>query len=114
MYASDSPLMPSSTVSHTGQLMFDVFEQAMDAIIPGWEEYLLSTCSDGARNMLGRTRGIVARIAQCCRPHFHPILVWCSPVRPCWEKDEYRSALMNFSLEGIMHWKQFKALQAIT
>jgi hypothetical protein len=31
-----------------------------------------------------------------------------------WEKDEYRSALMNFSLEGIMHAKQFKALQAIT
>jgi hypothetical protein len=31
-----------------------------------------------------------------------------------WEKDEYRSALMNFSLEGIMREKQFKALQSIT
>jgi hypothetical protein len=39
--------------SHTGQLVFDVFKQAMDAIIPGWEDCLLSTCSDGARNMLG-------------------------------------------------------------
>jgi hypothetical protein len=27
-----------------------------------------------------------------------------------WEKDEYRSAVMNFSLEGIMHAKQFMAL----
>jgi hypothetical protein len=30
-----------------------------------------------------------------------------------WEKDEYRSALMNFSLEGIMHAKQFMASQSI-
>jgi hypothetical protein len=31
-----------------------------------------------------------------------------------WEKDEYRSSLMNFLLEGIMHANQFKALQSIT
>jgi hypothetical protein len=30
-----------------------------------------------------------------------------------WERDDYRSALMDFSLEGIMHAKQFKALQSI-
>jgi hypothetical protein len=30
-----------------------------------------------------------------------------------WERDEYRSALMDFSLEGIMHAKQFKASQSI-
>jgi hypothetical protein len=30
-----------------------------------------------------------------------------------WERDEYRSALMDFSVEGIMHAKQFKALQSI-
>jgi hypothetical protein len=30
-----------------------------------------------------------------------------------WKRDEYRSALMDFSLEGIMHSKQFKALQSI-
>jgi hypothetical protein len=30
-----------------------------------------------------------------------------------WEKDAYRYALMDFSLEGVMHSKQFKALQAI-
>jgi hypothetical protein len=50
--------------SHTGQLIFDVFEQAMDAIIPGWEDCLLLACSDGGRNMLGRARGIVTRIAE--------------------------------------------------
>ena len=30
-----------------------------------------------------------------------------------WEKDEYLSALMDFSLEGIMHTKQFGDLQAL-
>jgi hypothetical protein len=29
------------------------------------------------------------------------------------ERDEYHSVLMDFSLEGIMHAKQFKALQSI-
>jgi hypothetical protein len=58
--------------------MFDVFEQAMDAIIPGWEDYLLSTCSDGARNMLGRSRGIVARIAQRSNAAGHTFIrFWC-------------------------------------
>lgn len=30
-----------------------------------------------------------------------------------WEKDEYRTALMDFSLEGIMHTKQFGDLKAL-
>jgi hypothetical protein len=30
-----------------------------------------------------------------------------------WERDKYCSVLMNFSLEGIMHAKQFMALQSI-
>ena len=30
-----------------------------------------------------------------------------------WEKDEYRTAFMDFSLEGIMHTKHFFELQAI-
>ena len=30
-----------------------------------------------------------------------------------WEKDEYRTALMDFSLEGIMHTKHFDDLHAL-
>lgn len=30
-----------------------------------------------------------------------------------WGKDEYRSAIMNFSLEGIIHSKQFKDIQTL-
>lgn len=30
-----------------------------------------------------------------------------------WEKNEYRTALMDLSLEGVMHAKQFSELQAI-
>ena len=53
--------------SHTGELMFGVFKDAMDAVCPRWEHTLLSTCSDGARNMLGRVRGIVSRF--CSSPN---------------------------------------------
>lgn len=30
-----------------------------------------------------------------------------------WEKDEYRTTIMDFSFEGIMQTKKFKDLQAI-
>jgi hypothetical protein len=89
--------------SHTGQLMFDVFEQAMDAIIPGWEDYLLSTCSDGARKMLGRARGIVARIAQRSNAAGHTFIrFWCGT-------HQLDLVVAKVVLEGIMHAKQFKA-----
>jgi hypothetical protein len=53
--------------------MFDVFEQAMDAI-PGWEDYLLSRGSDGARNMLRRVRGIISRIAEHSHAAGHTLI----------------------------------------
>ena len=31
-----------------------------------------------------------------------------------WEKDEYRSCLTDFSLEGIMHCKQWMRLQVLS
>ena len=63
---------------HTGNLMFDVFKEAMDAILPQWEHLLLSTCSDGARNMMGRVRGIVTRIAQRSADAGHKLIrFWC-------------------------------------
>jgi hypothetical protein len=64
--------------SHTGELMFDVFRQAMDALCPGWVHTLLSTCADGARNMQGRLRGIVSRIARCSTAAGHTLIrFWC-------------------------------------
>jgi hypothetical protein len=64
--------------SHTGQLMFDVYKQAMDEILPGWEDYLLSTCSDGARNMLERVRGIVSQISELLNTASHTLIrFWC-------------------------------------
>jgi hypothetical protein len=41
---------------------------------PGWEDYLLSTCSDGAHKMLGRVRGIVSRIAQPTKAAGHSLI----------------------------------------
>jgi hypothetical protein len=64
--------------SHAAQLVLDVFEQAMDADILGWENCLLSTCSDGARSMLGRVRGIVTRIAERSNAFGHTVIqFWC-------------------------------------
>ena len=31
-----------------------------------------------------------------------------------WEKDEYRTALTNFSLEGILHCKQYEHLKRLS
>ena len=59
--------------------MFDVFKKAMDAICPTWTLRLISTSSDGARNMIGRVKGIVSRIA----PHVVQdsgcalVRIWC-------------------------------------
>jgi hypothetical protein len=30
-----------------------------------------------------------------------------------WEKDEYRTSVMDLSLEGIMHTKHYKEIQAL-
>jgi hypothetical protein len=48
---------------HTGDLMFSVFDKAMDEICPSWGTRFLITCSDGDRNLTGRVREIVTRIA---------------------------------------------------
>lgn len=49
--------------SHTAELMFSVFSKAMDSFCPSWPHRLLSTCSDGARNITGPVRGIITRAA---------------------------------------------------
>ena len=55
--------------------MFGVLK---DAVCPRWEHTLLSTCSDGARNMLGRVRGIVSRVSQCSTVAVHKLIrFWC-------------------------------------
>lgn len=64
--------------SHTGQLMFDVFKEAMDALCPAWPDALLATSSDGARNMTGRVRGIVSRVGECVADAGHCLTrFWC-------------------------------------
>lgn len=65
--------------SHTGDLMFSVFGRAMDALCPSWTQRLLSTCSDGARNMTGRVRGIVSRVATAVEAHegYRLLRFWC-------------------------------------
>ena len=64
--------------SHTGQLMFDVFKEAMDALCPAWPDTLLATSTDGARNMTGRVRGIVSRVGNCVDDAGHHLTrFWC-------------------------------------
>lgn len=63
---------------HTGDNLFETFEKAMNAICPSWGYRLLSTCSDGARIMTGRVRGIVTRVSNRVEQEgCHLIRFWC-------------------------------------
>lgn len=63
---------------HTGELMSDLFCKAMDVVCPTWRSKLLSAASDGARNMTGRVRGVVSRVASELTPStMRLIRVWC-------------------------------------
>lgn len=50
-------------VRKTGNVIFDLLEEAMGTICPQREHSLFYTCYDGARNMIVRVRGIVNRFA---------------------------------------------------
>lgn len=63
---------------HTGENMFDVFNKAMSAVCPSWPKRLLSVCSDGARNMTGRVKGISTRISAVVESEGNTLIrFWC-------------------------------------
>jgi hypothetical protein len=73
--------------------MLDVFNKAMGALCPTWIDNVLSTCSDGARNMTGRVRGIVSRIGALSTDTGSTLIrFWCGArqldiiVKDCIEK----------------------------
>lgn len=58
--------------------LFETFEKAMDASCPSWVYTLLSTCSNGARNMIVQVRGIVIHVfSQVEREGCYLIWFWC-------------------------------------
>jgi hypothetical protein len=50
---------------HTGENMFDVLVQFLNAFYPQWRDILVDSSTDGARPMTGRLRGLSTRLEQC-------------------------------------------------
>ena len=61
---------------HTGENMFVVLKKLLDAVSnPTWKLKCISVSSDGARNMIGSTNGLVTRISNHCDPGIIQICV---------------------------------------
>jgi hypothetical protein len=55
---------------HTGEIIFNTFAKAMDALFPDWHETITGTSSDGEKKMTRRHQGIITRIHRIAKPRF--------------------------------------------
>jgi hypothetical protein len=60
---------------HTGEIIFNTFAKAMDALFPDWRETITGAFSDGEKKMTGRHQGVITRIHRVAKPGF--MRVWC-------------------------------------
>ncbi len=60
---------------HIGEIIFNTFAKAMDALFPDWCETIIGTSSDGEKKMTGRHQGVITRIHRVAKPGF--MRVWC-------------------------------------
>ncbi|CAM6041972.1 unnamed protein product, partial [Sphagnum compactum] len=60
---------------HTGEIIFNTFAKAMDALFPDWRETITGASSDGEKKMTGRHQGVITRIHHVAKPGF--MRVWC-------------------------------------
>ena len=61
---------------HTGENMFEVLKQFLDAVfLYSWSKKCVAVSMGGARNMTGRVQGLVTRIQYCCLPGM--LRIWC-------------------------------------
>ncbi|KAG6957942.1 hypothetical protein JG687_00009683, partial [Phytophthora cactorum] len=115
-------LMTASLHSeHTGEQMFKTMTTFLDALVSQLKHILVGVSTDGEEYMTGRLQGLATRIEGVV-PAKKLIRVWCRPNTTTvesgfsimgWEKDLHRKSLTDFSLEGVMHAKQFKRLQEL-
>lgn len=60
---------------HTGEIIFNTFARAMDALYSDWRETIIGASSDGEKKMTGRHQGVITRIQRVSKPGF--MRVWC-------------------------------------
>jgi hypothetical protein len=60
---------------HTGEIIFNTFAKAMDALFPNWRETIIGAFSDGEKKMTRRHQGVITRIHCIAKPGF--MRVWC-------------------------------------
>ena len=62
---------------HTGDYMYELFENLFNVLDPSWKTKLIGVTTDGAANMTGRHRGVVTKIQGEALPEgFYR--VWCA------------------------------------
>ena len=60
---------------HTGEIIFNKFAKAMDALYSDWRKMIIGASSDGEKNMTGKHQGVITEIQRIAKPGF--IGVWC-------------------------------------
>ena len=62
---------------HTGEYMYELFENLFNILDPLWKTKLVGVTTDGAANMTGRHRGVVTKIQNSVLPEgFY--CIWCA------------------------------------
>ena len=61
---------------HTGEIIFNNFAKAMDALYSDWREMIIGASLDGENKMTGRHQGLITQIQRIAKPGF--MQVWCS------------------------------------
>lgn len=62
---------------HTGAVMFEMLSSMLDVICADWRTKLIGVSTDGARNMTGKTSGLLTRISGSITAPNELIRVWC-------------------------------------
>ena len=60
---------------HTGEMIFNAFSKAMDALYSDWRKMIIGASSDGEKKMTGRHQDVITRIQCIAKPGF--MRVWC-------------------------------------
>ncbi|KAH9563585.1 hypothetical protein CY35_05G133100 [Sphagnum magellanicum] len=55
---------------HAGEIIFNTFAKAMDALFPDWRETIIGASSDGEKKMTGRHQGVITRIHRVAKLGF--------------------------------------------
>ena len=53
-------------IAHIGKNMFELIKQVIDVIDKSWAQKIMGNCSDGARSVTAKTKGVPFRMQMLC------------------------------------------------